>query len=143
MPGPDLLQARATVESLMDDACKIERNPQAGRDATPDPLTLLMVDPTPLGLIYLGACLLSVPLPRAHPAVFGLQDLTTMIHWLTLPLSVLAATPTAEPQVGDLVTMTASRRDPAAVGLQFLVTGTVHKTFAVSRRLELVRRTAA
>lgn len=144
MPGPDLTDAEASVEALMDDVCRITRNPAGRSDARLDPITLRMDDPTPAALVYEGKCLVSAPASSGSPQSFGRKDTTVNRYFLGLPLSVLRSVRSAEPAVGDLVQILSSRRDPSLADPAkiFEVQGVVYKTFSVSRRCEMQLRVA-
>jgi hypothetical protein len=127
--GPDLAAATARVESLMDDVCEVRWDPEATGDDVLDRVTGLYSQPVnDAPIIYDGACYFR-PLAQGSDRVGveggAAQSLTR--YRVALPTSA----PVIEP--GALIKITASRRDPDAVGMVIRVTERLHKTFAVNR----------
>lgn len=94
--------------------------------------TVVYPDPTDTNP---GRCSLSTVGPASTDTHRGGAVVPDDEQWVSLPLAYFADFPGAEPAVGDLVTMTASRRDPGVVGSLYEVKRVVHKTFSVSRKL--------
>jgi hypothetical protein len=127
-----LLRGRAAAERLMVDACTVER---AG-SPTVDPSTGVVTPAYTAS--YSGKCKVqaaagvsSVGNPDAGERQWSVQQL--QVH---LPVSAPAAS------VGDRITVTGSRFDPAIVGRVFTVTRLLHKSFATAQRLGVDEVTA-
>lgn len=136
--GPDLSAGQEAVEALMDDTCVITRNDAGDTDAVLDQNTGQLVQ-NPASTRYEGRCLLKAPSGLVNrPAEQGGMFYTLSTYQLKLPLSELDES--TEPQPGDLVLMTSSRRDPAVVGKQFRILSVDVRTMAVSRVCNLEYR---
>lgn len=122
----------------MDDRCTITRDPTGNSDAVLDPNTLKLTAPDPddVGIVYSGACKVrSVGLgTRDNYRDFGGQAVISSAYVGSIPLSAPV------PSKGDLLRITASRRDPALVGRVFIVSELAYSTLSVSRRFLLELR---
>jgi hypothetical protein len=128
--GPDLSGAQAAIELLMDDTCQVRRGDNDRAD-TYDQVTLAVIDTAPV-LIYDGACMVRGE-PTDRRTVDGGQTYADTIYNLTLPVG-------ADVKVGDVCTVTSSRRDPHMGGETFDILEVIYKTFAISRKIRMKRR---
>lgn len=131
----DLSGLVAAQEALFSDECTITRNPGGAADDTIDPVTLQLVSAAPT-IVFAGPCIIARPPRLASGQETPTQDAgVPAIYRLKLPLTLL----TAEPQVGDKVTCTASANDPALTlpGRTFLITRPIVDGFATSRICEM------
>jgi hypothetical protein len=121
---------RAEAEGRMVDACTVYRGPY-----TPiifDPDTGSWIEPSAT-LIYDGRCEVQVDgrlVGREIDA--GETEITTMRLTVKLPVDT-----SADVQIDDQVSVTASAHDPGLVGKLFRVTALHNKTFATARRLQV------
>lgn len=134
--GPDLTAGREAFEAVMEDECIIVSDPEGGDDDVLDLDTGLLERPDPdESEIYNGKCLISATSPNPRLATEGGRYSTQVIYSASLPVS---ASGVAD---GQILTITASRRDPELVDKEFRVTGVLYDTFAISRDLTLEART--
>ncbi len=133
--GPDLSSARAAVEALMDDTCLITRDVEQFSDDVLDPVTGVLVPPAPDTInIYSGRCKVSPEGVQPSERREGGVDVYARTYRGAIPWG------SPMPQVGDLMSITSSYRDPELVGKVFRVKSVAVSTFLVSRRLELELR---
>lgn len=138
--GPDLSPAEAALNALMDDTCSITRDVGDVDDAVLDQATGELIDSSP-NVVYSGACLVSAPEGLVdRPTTEGGRYYAKSNYMLSLPLKTLRAAPSSEPQIGDIVTITSSRRDQSVVGQEFRIIDIVRKTMAASRKCALELR---
>lgn len=123
--GPDLEQARATLESLMDDEVAIAR-PTGGEVL--DPNTGKNTPEATIS-IYTGPALISTPrlVPEIRERAGNFP--TYMRQKISVPVTA------NEVLKGDVVTCTASRRLPQMVGEVWRVEGVLMGTFALKQTL--------
>lgn len=129
MAGPDLTLAAEKVTSLMDDTIVIRRDVEDTDDDTLNEATGAMSSPNPdATTVYNGPCMFR-PLAQGsdRQLLEGGAARSLTRYRVALPLSA----PEIKP--GDVGIITASRRDPVAVGLTLRVTEKLEKTFAVNR----------
>lgn len=140
MTGPDLTQAKAAVEALMDDTCRITRD-LAVDDSLPDPITLRTnkgAGPIPF---YNGRCKIKdLTNGKSSTRFEGGKEYAVALYELGIPLDEAPVL-----HRGDVVTWLTSRRDAGLVGRQFRVTEPIYKTFAIQRKalLELYTEQSA
>ena len=120
-----LPELRAQAESLMVDACIIDR--LTGQSA-PDPTTGV-VAPTYGAAFYTGRCRLQDAVTASDSANAGEHEFTVLGRILQLPVDATAY------RVGDRVRITASALDPALVGSVLSVRSWKPKSHATMRRL--------
>ena len=134
--GPDLSFAETQVNRLMDEACSISRNVGSDSDAVLDQATGQLVQAGP-AVVYVGKC--SVTGGGGGSTDEEGHQLTTLTdsYQLGLPLAWFRANPSQEPQEGDVVLITSSRRDPALVGRSYTIKEIDAKTFSVQRKCYL------
>lgn len=118
------LRGRTAAESLMVDACIIDRPTSQGTDPGTGAVT-----PTYSAALYTGKCRVQAVGTQAANPVAGEHQLTVLGHVVQLPVDSVVY------RVGDRVRITAASLDPTLVGRSFLVTSMLHKTHATSRRL--------
>lgn len=119
--GPDLSNATAVYEGLMDDTCRIDRqgemvyDPQTRRNVRGN-LT-----------IYEGRCMVS-----NDTGEIGEQtgiDINTSTFEVEVPITATGIVS------GDIITILTSRRDPELPTKKLRVKGAVFETFAIARTL--------
>jgi len=115
------LRGRASAESLMLDACTVQR---PGTPVT-DPDGAVS---TPLAEVYTGRCKVQQTISQASNPSAGGHQFTVQDSRVDFPVM---AGPLA---VDDVVTMTASVLDPQLVGRVFRVTELFHKSYATAQR---------
>ncbi len=138
--GPNLATARRAVERLMDDTCVVTRDADGTLDADFEEATGRLLPQAPETL-YVGPCKVKSEglLSGTHGAQEGGGTINPRIYTGAIPLDIDGvATPVF--QVGDLLTITSSRRDPELVGRAFRVGETRYGTFSVSRKFVLEHR---
>jgi len=129
--GPDLSGAVTAVEELMDDTCTITRDAFGSDGEELDEDTLELATPDTPTLIYSGPCFVTASNIGSTPV-----DRVGLHHTLTrFAGNIPIASP--EIEVGDVFTVTGSRRDAELVGRVFRVTEVVASTFAVMRKVRL------
>ena len=144
--GPDLSAAVEAVEALMDDECVITRDLNGDEDAVLDtnplsPTYGQLVDPTDNTAVYDGRCLLKAPAGLVNrPVEQGGRIYTQGDYELRLPITAMIDDPSQEPQKGDKVVMSDSRRDPEVIGLAFRITDVTYGTIAIQRICSLERQ---
>lgn len=126
MAGPDLTTARQQVANLMDDAVSVRRDPKGAENAVLDTVTGKLhgpgPDPDDSTVLYTGKALIR---PQGDAYVVGLP-------W-----------DAGDFQHGDVVTCTASLRDPELVGKTFVVDSVPYQTYLVVRQLRCTLRAVA
>lgn len=140
MTGPDLSTAKAAVEALMDDTCRITRD-LASDDSLPDYVTLRSSKGSGPIPFYDGRCKIKdLTNGKSSTRFEGKKEYAVALYELDIPLDSAPAL-----HRGDVVTMLTSRRDPGLVGRVFRVTEPVYKTFAIQRKalLELYTEQSA
>lgn len=122
--GPAVLRGRAVIESMMVDACAIERKTGETTNTTTG-----VVTPT-YSTIYTGKCRIQQP-SGVHARVedVGEQYDRLLRVEVQLPMSLSGL------QVGDRITITASIRDADLPGRHLLIKDLAHKTDATARRV--------
>lgn len=118
-----LLAGRAAAESLMVDACTINR--ATGGSAT-NLVTGVVTDTKTT--VYAGKCRVQSRALTAQSPDAGEASLALAQFEVQVPMSVVGV------RTGDFVTITASALDPDLVGRSFRVTVPAHKTHATARR---------
>ena len=138
--GPDLTQARLTVEGLMDDTCTISLDAAGVSDDAMDLATGALVPVGTAQPLYEGPCMLTptapgdgtpeATAPSAEPT-----DAARQRYRLLLPLLDSPAIP-----AGAVLTVLTSRRDALLVGARFRAdsAGQV-STFSIARPVGMVR----
>lgn len=121
--GPDLSFAQEQSEALLDDRCDITRSTVTGTNTST--LALTTSD--------------STVATDAHCSVRHSREAVVRVGDRVADYEMRVPLDTAEIQRDDLVTITASRRDPQLVGKVFRVVEVVQKTFAVTRLCYLER----
>lgn len=142
--GPNLDPARRAVERLMDDECVVIRDASEGEDHTDDDEldqeTGALVPPDgDVAEVYAGKCFISAPGGIGigdRLRVEGGVSLTERVFQLSIPMDSPVL------KRGDLVRVTASRRNSHLVDQEFRVRDSVESTFSVSHKWILERRTA-
>lgn len=138
--GPDLEAGRLAVEALMDDTCVIARPaPDGSKDVELDPVTLKPLPGQDATTLYDGPCTISPADTTAQESTVGGQAQTTTRYKLKLPINDSPA----DLLTGDQVTLSSSRRDPAAVGRTYLVSEETTGTMSVSRMVLMTRKQAS
>lgn len=128
--GPNLDAAKRAVERLMDDTCTIRR-PRADADRVLDRGTGEVTAPS-RPPYYDGPCMVkAVGSPGENYA--GGNEKVYLRYEVTIPLTDNIAN---EPEPGDIVDVTTSRRDFGLVGLRLRVMSAEFKTFAISRKMQ-------
>ena len=112
---------RSQAESLMIDACTVERPGELVTDAEGN------VSPA-LSLVYEGECKVQKTATQAANPSAGGHQFTLQDSRVDFPVS---AGPLA---VDDVVTLTASVLDPQLAGRSFRVTELFHKSYATAQR---------
>lgn len=130
--GPDLSQAKVAVENLMDDRCRILRDPDWTRDDVVNSVTGQASSVNDDQLIYEGPCKCKIDFrPQMAQAGDGQENVAQYNVAIPIPVN-----PASEPHQGDRVVFLASRRDPALVGKVMRVSDIpVYKTFAIQRSM--------
>lgn len=123
--GPAIARGRAAAEALMVDACTIQRKTGETTDTDTGDVT-----PT-YDMVYSGKCRFQQRDTGAREENVAEQSIRLLRIELQLPMTVTGL------QVADVVTATASVRDPDLPGRQFLVRELFHKTDATARRIRL------
>ena len=118
-----LPELRAQAESLMVDACVIDR--QSGETLN---VTTGQMTPT-YAPVYSGRCRVQAPGTQGGNPNAGEHQFTVLGHVVQLPIDATVYA------VGDRVRITAASLDPALVGRVFTVTSLMHKSHPTSRRL--------
>lgn len=128
-----LARARVAAEEGMVDTCLVER-PREG--ATTDPATGVITSVR--DTIYSGPCRIqqAAGLSGSQQEDVGQANLLMLRLELQLPITAPAL------KVEDVVTLTASTRDPEMVGREWLVRSLAHKTDASARRVQISERTS-
>lgn len=144
LTGPNLNPGRVRLERLMDDTCIIVRNPLGLRDGVYDEATRV-VAPSAMTIIYdassigtgqfgtrshNGKCKVS-SLRDSQPRTLEIAD--TSIDARVYRFSIPVDTPLLA--VGDRSYIMTSRRNPNMVGVEFVVTGVIASTFAMSNKV--------
>lgn len=124
-PGPAVAAGRAAAESLMVDACTIRR--KTGETTDTD---TAQVTPT-YSTIYSGKCRFQQRDTGVREQNVAEQVNRMLRVELHLPMAVIGL------KVADVVTCTASVRDPDLPGREFLIRDLFHKTDATARRIRL------
>lgn len=133
MAGPDLSFAKSTIESLMDDACVIWQETTAGEVF--NAVTGLYTDPVPTHtVIYTGPCLFHPQQALDRQTLEGGAAISLKRYEASVPIAVVNL------RVGHIMKVTASLRDPSAVGREFRITEVFAKTFAISRKFKCEER---
>lgn len=127
--------ARTAAESTMLDTCTVTRDGPGRRDDTFDEETLTYTAPTgDATTVYTGKCTCAAIANRGDGSSSqGGQDIYGDLWQIKIPA-------TAAPQVGDIVTVTASAFDDELVGQEFTVVSVRGGTRAVTRTLRCVTR---
>lgn len=145
--GPDLNNARAAVERLMDDTCTITIDAQGAGDdvlndadgslTPPDPDASTIYDDTTTGDggRALGArCKVSPAGLAPQTIIEGDVDISQRVYNGSIPWDA------PMPPVGGVLKVTSSRRDPQLVNEEFQIRSVVVSTFLVARKMQLVLR---
>jgi len=129
----NLAPAERAVTKLMTDDCTITRDSEGVGDDTWDDVLGTYTRPSPdESEIYSGKCMvLPTPLGSRPGQSAAVEDPGSRELRILIPLDQV------DVAIGDVVTVTASRRDPALVDRTFAVIGTVAQTFAVYRQLDV------
>jgi hypothetical protein len=127
---PDLTGAQAQMAALMADTCRIVRGDPGRAAATLNPATLQLAEPADV-VVYDGKCLIGGGGNAGARQQVGHADSQRQQYWVLLPLTA--------PQIrrGDVLTVTASARDPQLVGARLVVVDQVVRTLAVARKVFL------
>jgi hypothetical protein len=128
-----LARGQAAAEAGMGDACTIRRENSSD---TTDPVT--GVGTRTYTTIYIGKCRIQQQAAIARPHDVGENKVWLVRFDLQLPVAT-----SADLQVGDQVTITASVNDPDLVGRVFAVNELAHKSEATSRRVGIIEETAS
>jgi hypothetical protein len=132
MAGPDLTEATATVEAIMDDACTIVHDPTGFADDTFDRVTGTWLRPVPDGsTVYSGKCFASRG-GGGHDQLDA--ERPKSITRLVLKLPVGSSAPP-----GSVCTFTASLRNPFLIDTTWRVVSEESSTFSVTHRVRLER----
>jgi hypothetical protein len=125
-----LLGGQAFLTASLADACVIEHpNPAGGvLDTTTGTVTPAFTT------VYTGPCHIGDATPSATEVAEA--HLATLSPVITIPSSVTGVVEQ------DRVTITASQNDPELVGRKYRVQGPMHKTWGVSRRLNVIEITS-
>lgn len=131
----------------MDDTCTIIRDSQGTADDVLNTVTGSLVPPAPDTVtVYDGAtlgdagrelggrCKVSAADPATDVRRQGGVDIFETAYNGSVPWDA------PMPAIGDVLTITSSRRDPELVGQEFRVTAVGVSTFLISRRLRLDKR---
>lgn len=130
---PNLEPGRKKLEALMVDACTIVRDDSQEFDDVLNVDTLELVPPDhDDDYVYRGKCVV-IPNNQYTGVVIGGVLEQVRSHDLMIPLAA------PELAAGDVVTVVSCVRDGQLVNKQFAVTDTTQSTFAVARRVEMVR----
>lgn len=136
MAGPDLTAATARVLTLMTDLCTVVTDPQGVRDDILDEQTGLLSPPPLDSTSATWPCLVTPQAAGFVPAGAGVAAtgaLQGSAYRLLLPLA-------ADVRGGELVTVTASTRDPLLIGARFRVEAPADvSSYPVARIVRLVR----
>ena len=131
--GPNLDQITRTFTRFLDDTCRIVRdfgNPNDSLDDVFDEETGSLTPPSPEGTtVYSGKCKFS-PILSSEPRYA--QEGEGFEGRRYYNLSLLKAT--SNVKIGDTVTITSSRRDPASVGKVFHIREVVYTSWAIQRK---------
>lgn len=114
----------------MVDACSIRRRTGESTDDDGN------VVPTYGEPLYSGKCRIQQPNAQAAQADVGEDYLLLLRIEVQLPMSVTGL------EVGDEITVTASRHDPDLPGRVFVVRDLAHKSHATARRVGVTERTS-
>lgn len=125
--GYAVAAARAAAESLMVDACVIERETAEHGEWNEDSGDY---DPAPTQAVYAGPCQVQAPDYAVQDAAAG--ERIVALQQITVKLPVASS---AGVRIDDLVRVTRATYDPDLEGRTFTVLGLHHKTYASSRRL--------
>lgn len=123
---------RADAESLMTDACVVEREGPPDPGAVIDPTTGKFPD-VPFGLVYSGVCGTNVQ--GTVMAGRARQSAGDEVTVLRSTMKVPASAPRL--LVSDRVTFTASTYNPALVGVVFTVTGLLPGSHQTSQKVSI------
>jgi hypothetical protein len=130
----DLSRARAKIESLMEDMCVITRDPPGTSDDVVDEDTGLTSSTGAASqTIYSGKCFFAPTGIGSIANAEGQPERNPGYRTLT------AFIPLDAPEIleNDTFTVTASQRDPLAVGRDMTVVGIRFNTFAIGRQLDV------
>lgn len=135
----DLGPLRLLIESRMIDTCTITRDPEGSGDDVLDQNTgALTPQAGDESTVYTGACLL-YPAGRRQESQFteGSRAVSEHSYDLRIPWDA------AEPDVGDVVTLSVSTHDPTLVGRPLRVRSVARSTLLTSRDLVVEDRWSA
>lgn len=128
----NLSGAKRVIESLMEgDECIITRDTEGtGDDVWSSATGTYAPPPNDTTTIYSGKCIVSNS-GSGSTAEYGGEYFVETTYWLTVPLEA------DELRSEDIVTVTASLRDPELIDKIFLIKEPLFTTFAVSRRVRM------
>jgi hypothetical protein len=126
--APALARGRAAAESLMVDTCTIRHRTGETTDTTTG-----VVTPTTT-TVYTGRCKVqqSTLGAASEPRDPGEASVRLVAYAVHLPVATSTGI-----RDGDEITITAAGHDPDLVGKVFTVLGTMAKTYATARRLQV------
>lgn len=128
MTGPNLEPGRKALEKLMDDTCRVTRDPSGtSDDAFNQDTGVYTPPPNDVSTVYEGKCLLSVQGNVGRDANRGGGTFQVVGYKLQIPVSAPAL------RVGDWVELLSSRRDPTSVGKRFQVGRPQYATLTMTR----------
>lgn len=125
----DLTAARVTAGTTLTATCTITRDAEGHGDDVLNTTTGALVPPDPdTATVYAGACTVR-PVSRLQPSEEGGADVYRYLYRVLLPITV-------EPDIGDLVSVTAAGDDgdPSLVGRTLVITEVAYSSRAVLRR---------
>ena len=124
-----LARGRAAAESLMVDACTIQR--VVGQTTGPGGVVTDDLDD-----VYAGRCRVQQDKAQAQQQDPGEAHVLMLRLEIQLPMSVTGL------QAEDVVTITASAHDPDLVGRTFVIRDLAHASHKTARRVQVMEKTS-